>query len=299
MKNPTTLFFLALIFCAFAFNSKAQTTMQGSQNLPAGGSSENGISHTGPKKGTFFITPFYEFTSFKKLELVAHTNHYNLWEGESSYTYSDEEITEYNNTFSTEYLNSMTGIKIGYHFLDGLGVSGYVGINHFNFNSWKSDASSQSHGSDNPALTLGVAMDYQKAITEKLTAMSILSYNYCKTATVDVDNNAGEDITSSSFKSMYWEINLALAYHYKKLMPFAGVDFTQQFVNAVHEEKIAATNDLGEDVFNLTEFDSNFKGSAIYGFAGLAYYVSKNLSVYGHCSFINPVRANLGIKIVL
>jgi len=299
MKKPTTLFFLALIIFSFALNGMAQTTGQGSQNLPAGRSPENGISHTGPKKGSFFITPFYEFTSFKKLELVAHTNNYKLWEGETSYTYSNEDITEYNNSFNTEYYNSMTGIKLGYQLTEGFGLSGYVGVNHFNFNSWMSDESSQSHGSDYPALTLGAAIDYQKAITETFTAFSLLSYNFCKTATVDVDNNSGQDITSSSFKSMYWEINLALAYHYKKLIPFAGAGFTQQFINSVHEEKIAVTNDLGKDVFNLTEFDSNFKGSAIYGFAGLAYKVSKNLSVYGRCSFINPVRANAGIKIVL
>lgn len=299
MKKPTTLFFLSLIICASVLNGKAQTNGQGSQNLPEGNSSENGISLTGPKKGSFFITPFYEFTSFKKLELVSHTNNYKLWEGESSYTFSDEEIAEYNNTFSTEYHNSMTGIKIGYQPAEGLGLSGYAGVNHFNFNSWMSDESSQSHSSANPVLTLGAAIDYQKAITEKFTAISILSYNYCKTATIDVDNNSGEDITSSSFKSMYWEINLALAYSCKKLIPFAGAGFSQQFVNAVHEEKIATTNDLGEDVFNLTEFDSHFKGSDFYGFAGLVYYVSKNLSVYGHCSFINPVRANVGFQIVL
>jgi len=298
MKKYILQFCLVTTLIVFVLQSKSQTQEPGNQPFTHKGT-ESGLSSLVQKKGTFFIAPFYEFTSFKKLELISHTNNYKLWEGETSYTYSDEEIAEYNNTFSTEFYNSMTGIKIGYHLSDGLGLSAYAGVNHFNFTSWLSDESSQSHSSDSPALTLGAAIDYQKAVTEKFSAFTQLSYNYCKTATVDMDNNSGQDITSSSFKSMYWEINLALAYHYKKLMPFAGAGFTQQFINSVHEEKIAVTNDLGEDVFNLTEFDSNFKGSAIYGFAGLAYNASKNLSFYGRCSFINPVRANAGIKIVL
>jgi hypothetical protein len=70
-------------------------------------------------------------------------------------------------------------------------------------------------------------------------------------------------------------------------------------VNSVHEEKILTTNDSGNEVFNYTEFDSHYRGSAIYGFAGLEYCFNKNLAVYVRSSFPNPVRATLGLKIIL
>lgn len=299
MNKRTTILLLALAACVFPLHSKSQIPVPGNQPLSVTGNVEAGVSRTTHKKGTFFITPFYEFTRFKNLELVSHTNNYKLWQGETSYDFTDEEIKEYNDAYNTEYYNSMTAIKIGYHAMDGLGISGYVGVNHFDFTSWMSAESSQSHGSDNPALTLGLAIDYQKAIGDKLTSVAQVSYNYCKTATVDVDNSSGQDITSSAFTSMYWEMNLALAYHYKKLMPYAGAGVTQQYVNSVHEEKTETTNDLGETVYNLTEFDSSFKGSAFYGFAGLGYTVSKDLSIYARCSFANPLRVNVGFRIVL
>jgi hypothetical protein len=299
MNKRITIFLLALATCVFPLHSKSQITGSGNQPLSVSANVEANVSHSTQKKGTFFITPFYEFTRFKNLELVSHTNNYKLWQGETSYDFTDEEIKEYNDTYNTEYYNSMTAIKIGYHAMDGLGISGYVGVNHFDFTSWISDESSQSHGSDNPALTLGLAVDYQKAIADKLTAVALVSYNYCKTATVNVDNASGQDITSSAFKSMYWDMNLALAYHYKKLMPYAGAGVTQQYVNSVHEEKTETTNNLDETVYNLTEFDANYRGSAVYGFAGLGYNVSKDLSMYARCSFANPLRVNVGFRIVL
>lgn len=299
MKKPTTLFFLTLIICASVLNGKAQTNGQGSQNLPEGNSSENGISHTGPKKGSFFITPFYEFTSFSNLKLISNTNHYILWDGESSYELTDDQVMQYNDNFGTEYQNQMVGLKVGYQVMEGFGISGYAGINQFDFKSFVSDENTQILSDDKPAFTLGVAVDYQKALGDKFAAMTMLSYNYCTTGSVTVDNNSGLEVVSSSLKSMYWEMNLALAYRYEKLLPYAGVGFTQQFVNSVHQEKIPTTNDLGEDVNNLTEFDSHFRGSAVYGFAGLKYNFSKKLSVYGRSSFMNPLRVNVGVQISL
>lgn len=298
MRKQTTLFYLALIICTFALNSKAQTKIPVSQML-TGSSNENGIIHAGQKKGSFFIIPFYEVTSFKKLKMISHTNNYKLWQGESSYTFTKDEIAEYNNNFDTEYQNSMTGIKFGYQLMDGMGVSTYVGVNYLDAKTWVADENEHAISSSYPALTLGLAVDYQKAITDKLAAMAMLSYNYCSTGSVAVDNTSGEDVNSSSMKTMYYEMNLVLAYHYKRLLPYVGAGFTQQFMNTLHEEEIPTTNDLEEDVFNYTEFDSQFRGSSIYGFAGLEYSLIKNVSIYARSSFVNPLRVNVGFKIAL
>lgn len=193
----------------------------------------------------------------------------------------------------------MTGIKVGYQAMDGLGISGYLGVNHVNFKSWISDENTQTINSNYPALTLGLAVDYQKAINDKFAAMAMFSYNYCTTGSVAVDNTSGEEVNSSKLKSMYYEVNLVLTYHYKKLLPYVGAGFTQQFVNPVFEEKILTTNDSGEEVYNLTEFDSHFMGSAVYGFAGLEYRFNNNLAIYVRSSFPNPVRTNLGLRIIL
>jgi hypothetical protein len=74
---------MALFICAFALNSKAQTNGQGSQDLSAGSSPINGVNQAGQKNGSFFLIPFYEFTSFKKVALISHTNQYKLMDGEA------------------------------------------------------------------------------------------------------------------------------------------------------------------------------------------------------------------------
>ena len=298
MKKLKTILFLAFIIGLSAIISKAQSPEQGGESLSATINADDAIP-IGQKKGSFFLSPFYEFTSFKNLELISHTNHYNLWQGESSYNFTSDEIQEYNDNFETEYSNSMSGIKIGYQPTKGLGISGYLGANHVNFKSYISDENTQTINTNKPALTMGLALDYHKAITDKFAAMALFSYNYCTTGSLALDNTSGEDINSSSLKTMYYEINLVLAYQYKNFLPFAGVGFTQLFVNSLHEEKILTTNDLEEEVYNYTEFDSHFRVSAIYGFAGLEYRFNKNLAIYVRSSFPNPVRTNFGLKVIL
>lgn len=298
MKKLKTILFSVLIIGLSAITSKAQSPEQGGQPLSAAINADDVIP-IGQKKGSFFLSPFYEFTSFKNLELISHTNHYNLWQGESSYDFTSDEIQEYNDNFETEYSNSMTGIKIGYKATKGLGINGYLGVNHANFKSFISDENTQSINTNKPAFTMGLAVDYHKAITDKFAAMALLSYNYCTTGSLALDNTSGEEITSSSLKTMYYEINLVLAYQYKNLLPFVGVGFTQLFVNSLHEEKILTNNDLEEEVYNFTEFDSHFRGSAIYGFAGLEYRFNKNLAIYLRSSLPNPVRTNFGLKVIL
>ena len=298
MKRLKTILFLIFIIGIATISSKVQSQELENQSLSTVMSAD-GANPIGQKKGDFYLIPFYEFSSFKKMELVSHTNNYTLWQGESSYDFTDEEIQDYNNNFDTEYNYSMTGIKVGYEAMNGLGVSGYFGVNHVSFISLISDDNSQIMNSTYPGLSLGLAVDYQRAITEKFTAMALCSYNYSTTGSLAVDNTSGEEIISSGLKSMYYEANLVLAYHYKNFLPFAGVGFTQQFVNSVHEEKILTSNNLGEAVYNSTEFDSHFMGSAFYGFAGIEYRMNQNLAVYARSSFVRPIRANLGFKIVI
>ena len=298
MKNLKTFLFLVFIIGAATTTCKAQLLEEGNQSLSSAMSADDVIP-IGQKKGSFFLSPFYEFTSFTKLELVSHTNLYNSWDGEFSYDFTSDEIQEYNDIFETEHSNSMSGIKIGYQATKGLGISGYFGVNHVNFKSYISDENTQTINTNKPALTMGLALDYHKAITDRFAAMAMFSYNYCTTGSLALDNTSGEEINSSSLKTMYYEINLVLAYQYKNILPYAGVGLTQQFVNSLHEEKILTTNDLEEDVYNFVEFDSHFRGSAFYGFAGLEYRFNKNLAIYVRGSFPNPARVNLGLKALL
>lgn len=298
MRKLKTFLFLIFIIGIATISSKVQSQELVNQSVPEVMSADD-VNPIGQKIGEFFLIPFYEFSSFKKLELVSHTNNYTLWQGTSSYDFTDEEIQNYNSNFETEYNYSMTGIKVGYEGMNGLGVSGYFGVNHISFKSLISDENSQNMNSTYPGLSMGLAVDYQRALTEKLIAMALCSYNYSTTGSLAVENTSGEEITSSNLKSMYYEVNLVLAYHYKNFLPFAGFGFTQQFVNSIHEEKILTSNNLGEAVYNLTEFDSHFRGSSFYGFAGIEYRLNQNLAVYVRSSFVTPIRANLGLKIVI
>lgn len=299
MRKQTTALFLGLIAATISLNSKAQSPGPGNQTAPATISTHEDLNDRAQKKGTFFLTPFYEYTNFNKFEMTSNTNHYKTWQGNHSYDFTSDEIKEYNDNFKTESNNSMTGLKVGYQAMFGLGISGYIGVNHCNFRSWMSNENTETINTNNPALTMGLAVDYKKAITDKLAAMAMISYSYCTSGSVAVDNTSGEDVTSSSLKSMYYEINLVLGYHLKKFLPYAGVGFTQQFVKTVHEEKIQTTNDTGDFVYNYTEFDTHYRGTAIYGFAGVEFSFNKILAIYVRSSFPNPVRANLGLRIVI
>ncbi|NTW24773.1 MAG: hypothetical protein HGA37_08745 [Lentimicrobium sp.] len=299
MKKQFKILVLMIVMLLSLQHLSAQSMVTVVKTSPAAAGTSPDFSMSAHKKGAFFLAPFYEFTHFTGLEMVSHTNYYKTWEGESSFEFPEEDITEYNDNFDTEYQNSMTAIKAGYQIRDGLGISGYVGVNHFNFKSWINDESSHILSTDYPALTLGLAVNYQKDLTEKLTGMAMLTYNYCTTGSVVANTNSDEEVISSSLNSMYWEANLAIAYRYKNFLPFAGLGFTQQFVHSVTEEQIPDTNEAGEEVYNNIEFDSRFSGTSFYGFAGLEYLINGQMSIYARSSFMNPLRANIGLRIVL
>ncbi|MEI8047484.1 MAG: hypothetical protein WCI92_08910, partial [Bacteroidota bacterium] len=209
------LLLLAVLGCLLYNHGNAQSP--GTESPALNPNPEMGT--TTPKKRAFFITPFYEFTQFDKLELISHTNYYTVWEGENSYKYTAEDIKSYNDNYGTAYHNSMTGIKFGYQVMNGLGVSAYAGINHYDFRSWISDENTQSFDADYPALTLGLAADYLKKLDEHWTVFSAVSCNFTSSKSVKVQTTNGEEIVSSSLKSMYWELNLAMAYRIHRFLP--------------------------------------------------------------------------------
>jgi len=92
MRKQTTILLLVLIAGTISLNSKAQSPGSGNQPAPAAINADNGLNLGAQKKGAIFLTPFYEFTSFKKLELTSNTNNYKTWEGNNSYDFTSDEI---------------------------------------------------------------------------------------------------------------------------------------------------------------------------------------------------------------
>ena len=309
MKNQMTILLLFLILFLFTKNINAQTFVLGKQPLLEFNSTNSydlsiltdslagGISLEGKRQGTFFITPYFQYTNFQKLKLTSHSNHYKLYEGERSDVSPPSDIDKYNDNYDTEYENNMYGIKIGYQLLENIGVNVYAGFDNFNFKSWISHENNQSHRTDRPAMTFGLSLNYETFIYDKIMAMATTDFNYFTTNAASINSNSGEAITSVGFESVYWECNLVLGYPLGDFLPYAGVGYTELYLNAVHEEQILISAPNGEDFYNKTEFDSNFNGKAFYGFGGLQYNLSKRLSIYARSSFPNPLRANFGLII--
>jgi hypothetical protein len=290
-KIPLIAFLGFLLYTS----GSAQTTGAESHAL----SPNQEVNQVIPKKGSFFITSYYEFTQFKDLKLVEHTNYHSLLEGESIDVYLQEDLDDYNNNYGTEYQSGLAGIKLGYQVFEDFGIRAYGGLTHFNFKSWESDENTQYLNTQYPAVSFGGGVDYQKQLYKKLTVKSILSVNYCLTGTPSVSINSNDKVLSSNLKSMFLELDLAVAYPLGKFLPYAGAGYTRQYVNSVYKVQILTTDDVGNDFYNETEFDSHFKGSAFYGFIGLDYRLNKGASVYLRSSFPNPLRTNLGFNIFL
>lgn len=284
---------LIILFVLFAWASSVQCQTVSDEIVKVE------LSKKSNKKGSFFITPFYEFTQFQKLELQSHTNNYDFVDGSSSYEFTEEQIQEHNDEFGADYVNSMLGAKLYCRLKNGFGLGAYVGVNHFKFESWKSEDNSETHITDYPALSFGLATNYEKTVWIDFSVLASLSYNYCSTGSINVDNTSGEEVTSSSVKAMYWNTILALAYTHKKLTPFIGAGYTQQFVNSLTQEQYLDSDENGTEFYNKVEFDARFKGSSFYGIAGVDYQLNRNSVVYISSSFVNPIRATVGFRITI
>ncbi len=292
MKKNATIALL-LLLCTTIVSAQTPVTLIADTTNSKDAATEQ------PKNGFFFITPFYQFTKFTELELTSHTNKYKLAEGESTFEFPSEDIDEYNNNFDTKYQNSMNGLRIGYQMNNGFGISAYVGLDHYQLKSWMSYDNAQQVSSDLPAITIGTILNYQRVIYDKLTVMAMFEYNFSKSNSENVVNNTSHEISSSYFHSMYWDLNLVLGYRIGSFVPYAGIGFTELYAKTIQEEQFITTNEDGIEFLEKTEFDSNFKGSAFYGFAGIEYLINQNLSIYLRSSFINPVRASIGFRIMI
>ena len=272
----------------------------GSTNSPPGSSRGDTTNSAKVKKaGRFFITPFYQYTHFTKLKLTANKNYFIVPGGETSETYQQGDIDEYNKYYGTEYSNSMMGIKVGYQVFNGLGINVYAGVCNFNLKSWISRQNTQTLSTQYPGLLLGVSVDYELQIWKKLSGMALGSINYCRTGSGQSTSPTGNDIVGSKLTDIYWEVNLALAYHLGRFLPYAGAGFTQQFLNTVTTEQYV-TNDVNGNPFTEQDrFDTHFRGTSLYGFAGLEFFVNRFFSVYARGTFVNPARATAGFRITL
>ena len=273
----------------------SQTTGAGSQLL-------NPISEVNqavPKKGNFFITPFYRYCRFENLELISLSGKTTLPGKTVVNDFTDEEINDYNYNFGTAYKYSMTGLRIGYQLTDGLGVSAYSGINHFNFESWISEENKQSMSTEYPSFTAGVDVDYIMKVKNSLYAMALVSYNFTTSRSVTINSELTEEVVESQIQSSYYEANLALAYKLGRFTPYAGGGYTLQLVNPVNTEQYTTSDPEGNPYTEVVEYDSHFRGDAIYGFAGLDFLLSPKMSVFARGAFINLYRLSFGIKLTL
>lgn len=253
----------------------------------------------GIKKGSFFITTFYQYSQFQKIELISHSNRYSMSEGDFSYVFAPEDISEYNDNYETDYTNHLVGLRIGYQALKGLGVNAFIGASHFDFRSWISDENTQRVSTRYPALTIGGVVDYEKLVYKDLYVMGFGSVNYLTTSYVHTENSSGEEVISSELKSLYYDINAGLSYKLGHFLPYAGIGFTQQFIHSVSTEQIEETDGNGNPVYSTATFDAKFRGDAFYGFAGIECRITPYLYVYARSTFVNPVRATAGIKVII
>ena len=297
MKKTLLILFGIAWFIVTDGYAKTPDPLRAGPVCPAG--SDTSVPAKHKKTGRFFITPFYQYTHFKKLKLTSSTNYYKTPDGETSDPFTQANIDQYNTYYSTEYINSMMGIKAGYQVLDGLGVSVYAGVSHFTLKSWISDLNTQTLATQYPGVLLGVSVDYEHTIWKKLSGMALASVNYCWTGSGQSTTSSGNDIISSKLYDVYWDVNLALAYHLGRFLPYAGAGYTQQFINSVTTEQYVTNDENGDPFTEQDRFDSHFRGSSVYGFAGLDFTVNHLLSVYARAAFVNPVRATCGLRFTL
>jgi hypothetical protein len=299
MKLQTTILILSLFLGAFTLHGRAQGPGAETSPLPVDDGSAINANNTGLQKGSFFISPFFQFSSFENLKLVSHTNTYTLPEGNTTYEYTEEEINEYNNANVTSYSYSMTGVRAGYHLIDGLGVCVYAGIRSFNFESWKTAENVNSFTTDYPAFTFGASVDYIRKIKGPLSLMAQLSYDYMVTGSVKLDADFTEEHISSKVKTNYLETNLLLTYHTGRFIPYAGAGYTLQMVHPLTVEQIEISNEDSAPYTEVIEFDSHFTGNSIYALAGVQYKINTKISCYTNVTFPILYKANLGIKFII
>lgn len=290
------IFYIVLIVFISINSLRAQE--QTNEELPGLGNSNSGVPLI-LKKGSFLITPYYQYSQFKNLRMVSHSNKYEVVEGTATYDFPDDEIAEYNDNFKTEYTNNLVGIRFGYNFSKGISTSVFAGVNKFSAKSWISEENSQVVNTKYPSFTFGGTLNYFYQLQEKFFLIGYSSITYLNTSELQNENDAAEEIIASKIDALYWDADVALTYQFGKFFPYAGVGFTQLFLQKVTTEQIPVTDDYGNPFNNKVTFDSHFRGNGVYGFAGFEYKFLPSLTIYARGTFPNPVRITTGVKISL
>ena len=249
------------------------------------------------KQGGFFITPYYQYMQFTKLEATALSALYKTEQGNLNFDFSQEKLDMYNNTYGTDYSNQIGGIRAGYQFKNGLGISCMVGISQFLFRSWISNENTQSVETRSPALLLGGAADYELSLWKNLSLMALLSYNYIRSASINSVSTSSDQILSSKFTGHYWEANLVFGWKAGHFLPYAGAGYTWQFITTNRTEQVLVPRNDGTFYTEQDEYTSLFRGHALYALAGLEYRFNSRFALFARGSFPNPARVTTGVRI--
>lgn len=299
MGKSATLFLLGVLLLIIGQQSRAQVLNYDTLTTQTNKTASVNISNSKSHKGTFFITPFYQYCSSGNLELASLSGKFTFPDKTVLNDFGEEEISDYNNNYGSAYTYSMTALRIGYQLTEGLGISVYGGVKHFNFESWIAEGNNHSMVSDYPSFTTGISADYLLKIKHSLYAIGLFSYNFTTSRSISVNSNISEEVVKSRVKSSFCEANLALAYKTGRFTPYLGMGYTLQLVHPVYSEQYT-TSDSDENPINVdVEFDSHFRGDAIYGFAGVDFLISKKITLFARSTFFEFSRQSLGFKLTI
>lgn len=248
----------------------------------------------------FSIATFYNFSSYKDIELKNHTNNYKLTSGNSSFTFPQELLDSYNDNNDTEHQYNLFGVKLGYNILTELKLNLIIGLTNYKFTTWISDDNSpQTYRSDYPSLNVGTEIFYNYNFSESFAFKLHGGLNYFHSYSHSVENNSGEDVESMDANFLEYEGNLALKYNVSNFTPMIGCGYLNSQINIKHEEKILINETDDKNLYDYVEFDSEYAGSYFYGFIGLEYSLNSNIDFLLKVDYSNLVRAHVSTIIKL
>ena len=274
-------------------------SVQAEENGSKNNNINSAVEFESRQGGRFFIEPFYEFSEFKSLEMDSLKLKHKTHEGNSSYKFSNDDISIYNDEFDTTSKHNVYGARFGYDWNIGLSVYGSLGAVDFSHESWENGENSHEQSSDNPGISAGLGVAYERAIYKGFTGFVKGAYNYTRTTSMDHDSSSGEDVIDSEFKTNTWDVNLGLGYRFSRVHPYVGVGYVQTYQNSVHKEKIQTETNTGAIYYNTTEIDAEFKQNDFYGFAGVDIQLNPNTSMYVCSTFGDPFQVTVGFKLNL
>ncbi len=299
MRKSATFFLLSVLLIIINQQINAQMLNSDSMKTEINNSALDKNSNSKTHKGTFFITPFYQYCSFGNIEMSSLSGKYTFPDKIVLNDFGEEEINDYNNNYGSAYNYSMAALMIGYQLTEGFGISVYGGVKHLNFESWISEDNNHNMVSEYPSFTSGISADYLLKIKNSFYAVALLSYNFTTSSSISVNSDMSEEVLKSHIKSSFCEANLALAYKTGRFTPYLGMGYTLQFVHPVYTEQYTTNDEDGIPFTVDVEFDSQYRGDAIYGFAGVDYLLSPKITFFARGAFFELNRLSFGIKLTI